>query len=145
MRENFQEAFALVIGLEGGYSNDPKDPGGETKFGISKRAHPTLDIVNLTLAQAEDIYAREYWTPAHCDELPWPLDTLVFDCAVNQGPAAALALLKKTEGTKDVAERCALFLADRAMRYVGTNNFDRFGRGWFKRLFKLAMDRAVSF
>lgn len=163
MRENFSEAFALVVGLEGGYSNDLRDPGGETKFGISKRAHPDVDVKNLTLEHAEKIYWQHYWDPAHCDELPWPLDMLMFDTAVNQGVKPAIELLQKTVNvaadgawgpktkaavaakSRDLAELCALFLADRALRYTGTRNFDHFGRGWLKRLFKLAMDKTVSF
>lgn len=145
VRENFAEAFALVVGLEGKETNDPRDPGGHTKFGISKRAHPDVDIGALTVDQAEKIYLHNYWIPAKCDELPWPLDTLVFDSAVSQGPAAAENLLKKSATVKDLPERCALFMADRAMRYVGTRNFEIYGRGWFKRLFKICMDKSVSF
>ena len=66
---NFDRAFRFLIGEEGGYVNDPADPGGETKFGISKRAYPQLDIKSLTLDQAKAIYRRDYWaSPArrHC-------------------------------------------------------------------------------
>lgn len=83
MRENFLKAFDLTVGLEGSYSNDPSDPGGETKYGISKRYHPTLDIKNLTLEQAEAIYLKEYWIPAGCDNAPYPMDVCLFDSQVN--------------------------------------------------------------
>jgi lysozyme family protein len=63
----FDEAFDVLIGHEGGYVNHPGDPGGETKFGISKRAYPALDIKALTLGQAKAIYRRDYWIPAGCD------------------------------------------------------------------------------
>ena len=56
----FETAIAFVLNEEGGYSNDPRDPGGETNFGISKRAHPQVDIKNLTLEEAESIYRYEH-------------------------------------------------------------------------------------
>lgn len=152
----FDEAFAHVIGVEGGYVNDPRDPGGETKYGITKRDHPDLDIKGLTIDDAKRRYQMAYWEPAQCDHLPWPLAGLVFDSAVNQGVQIAVKLLQKAAGTvqdgvlgknsllaisrADQAELCAMFLADRALRYTGTRNFDIYGRGWLKRLFKIAME-----
>ena len=83
MRENFDKAFQLTIGVEGGYSNDPRDPGGETKYGIAKRYHPQEDIKNMTLARAKEIYLTEYWLPAGCDNAPSPMDVCLFDSQVN--------------------------------------------------------------
>lgn len=83
MRENFDKAFALTIGVEGGHSNDPRDPGGETQYGISKRYHPNIDIKNLTLDGAKEIYLKEYWLPAGCDATPYPMDICLFDSQVN--------------------------------------------------------------
>ena len=83
MRDNFNKAFQLVIGLEGGYSNDPNDPGKETKFGISKRYNPEVDVVNITLDQAKAIYLKKYWIPSGCDDALYPLDICLFDGAVN--------------------------------------------------------------
>ena len=54
----FDEAFDTLIGHEGGYSNDPRDPGGETRYGISKRAYPDVNIATLTLEQAKFIKAH---------------------------------------------------------------------------------------
>jgi len=157
---DFEKAFTLVIGAEGGYSNDPKDPGGETKYGITKRDHPDVDIANLTVAGAQAIYQAQYWEPARCDDLPWPVNAMVFDCAVNQGVGTAVKLLQKTLGTvqdgvigqntlvaiKRAAqdELCALYLADRALRYTGTRNFDTYGRGWLKRLFALTINSTLK-
>lgn len=154
MTEHFDRAFELVVGLEGGYTNDPRDPGGETKYGLSKRANPDLDIKNLTLDQAKAAYAERYWTPARCDELPWPLGLYVFDAAVNQGGGAEILMLQRAAGvaqdgilgvgtmkaitSADPDELCNLFMAIRALRYTGTRNFDIYGRGWFKRLFSVA-------
>jgi lysozyme family protein len=152
---SFERAFEIVVGLEGGYSNDEDDSGGETKYGISKRAYPDLNIKTLTLEQAKSIYRFDYWEPLRCDELPWPLSMMVFDCGVNQGlNAAAKTLQRALNVTQDGvignvtlakaknagAETCALFLADRSLRYTGTRNFDKYGRGWLKRLFLVAME-----
>lgn len=78
---------------DGGYTNHPKDPGGETKWGISKRAHPELDIANLTLPQALDIYKKDYYDiyatlktyPVNLDDLPPALAVSIFDTGVNVG------------------------------------------------------------
>lgn len=156
MSANFDKAFAMIVSAEGGYSNNPTDPGGETKFGISKRAYPNEDIANMTLARAKEIYGKDFWQAAHGDDLPWPLALFVFDAAVNQGLPAAVMLLQKSLGiaqdgsfgsrtqkaiaSADGKELCSLFMADRALRYTGTRNFDTFGRGWLKRLFKTTME-----
>jgi len=153
---DFDKAFQIIIGSEGGYVNDPRDPGGETKYGITKRDHPTMDIANLTIDDAKNTYLEGYWRPAHCGDLPWPLSLYVFDAAVNQGVGTAIKLLQKSLGTvqdglmgrntltaiakADQRELCALYLADRALRYNGTRNFDVYGRGWLRRLFKTVME-----
>lgn len=85
MRDNFKNCLDVTLAHEGGYVNDPNDPGGETKFGISKRAHPKVDIGNLTVAQAGEIYRRSYWSPIRGDDLPAGLDLVAFDGAVNSG------------------------------------------------------------
>ena len=59
--EAFAKAIAFTLQREGGHVNDPDDPGGETNFGLSKRAYPYLDIAGLTLDQATHIYRRDYW------------------------------------------------------------------------------------
>ena len=58
---SFESAFDEVVMLEGGYVNHPLDRGGKTKYGISQRAYPDLDILNLTLEDARKIYKRDYW------------------------------------------------------------------------------------
>lgn len=152
---NFDTAFEFVIGVEAGYVNDPHDPGGETKYGISKRAHPKEDIAELTLARAKEIYKIDYWYSAHCDAVAPNLRLAVFDCAVNQGVKTAIKLLQETykvsaDGiwgpvTSKVTahastEQVALFLVARVFHYIGIGNFDRYGKGWIKRLFLLAME-----
>lgn len=92
MRENFALAVGFVLKHEGGYSNDPDDPGGETNFGISKRYHPEVDIKNLTPDAAAKIYFSDYWMKL-ADSLPFPLDIAVLDSSVNMGIEAAESLL----------------------------------------------------
>lgn len=155
MMSDFDKSFEHVIGIEGGYVNDPKDPGGETKFGISRRAYPAEDIRNLSLERAKFLYRRDYWDAIKGDALPYPLNLFVFDAAVNQGVDPAIRLLQKTLNVAQDGvlggqtikaaqamrnESVALYLADRAVRYAGTRNFDVYGRGWLKRLFLLSME-----
>lgn len=130
---NFDAAFSIVIGIEGNYNNDPHDPGGETKFGISKRAYPHLDIANLTLDQAKAIYQRDYWSVCRCDELPWDMALAVFDCAVNQGPGTA-------ERFHSSAKTLIDFQAERAVSYAKLATFAEYGRGWMRRLFTIFQD-----
>lgn len=93
---NFDRALDFVLAHEGGYVNHPQDPGGETNWGISKRAYPDLDIAKLTRADAATIYRRDYWLYCRCGELPSGVDLLVFDAAVNQGPRAAIQMLQES-------------------------------------------------
>ena len=87
---DFEPAIAYVFANEGGYSNDRVDPGGETKYGISQRAHPEVDIANLTLAQAKEIYRKDYWEPLSLGVLGSQLvATKVLDYAVLMGPSTA--------------------------------------------------------
>lgn len=81
----FDNAIELILKHEGGYVNHPDDPGGETKFGISKRAYPDLDIAKLSENDAKTIYKEDYWDKLRSDELPFPLALVTFDAAVNSG------------------------------------------------------------
>ena len=100
MKGSFEFAFAKVVSVEGGYVDDPKDPGGATKFGISQRSYPNVDIKNLTLDQAKAIYRADYWDAVSGDELPDPLSHLVFDAAVNQGVSPAQKMMQEALGVK---------------------------------------------
>lgn len=91
----FDAAFSFTVGEEGGYSNNPTDPGGETKFGISKRAYPTVDIKNLTVDQAKSIYYKDFWVAAKCDQLPAAIAFALFDAAVNAGEGDAVKFLQR--------------------------------------------------
>lgn len=123
----FPQAFTIVIGEEGGYTNDPQDPGGETKFGISKRAYPNLDVAQLTLPEAQAIYRRDYWDKLNLDVLSWEMGLILFDAAVNQGPGFEHTLIGNSVEV----------MSARAVRYAENPNFTRFGKGWMHRLFNI--------
>lgn len=81
----FDNAVELILKHEGGYVNDPRDPGGETKYGISARAYPDLDIAKLSESDAKVIYKEDYWDKIKGDDLPYPIALVTFDAAVNSG------------------------------------------------------------
>jgi len=152
MSDAFTKAMDLVFAREGGYVNDPDDPGGETKFGISRAAYPNLDIAGLTQDDARSIYREDYWEAAHCDELPQGIDLAVFDMAVNHGVGAAIRALQRAAGTREdaifgpmtaaavrscVPHRLLVnFGAQRALDYaaIAPEDLERFGYGWYRRL-----------
>lgn len=134
---DFDRAFSIVIGEEGGYVNDPDDPGGETKYGISKRSYPTRDIAALTLDDAKAIYLADYWTAAKCNLLGWPSCLVVFDCAVNQGIARAISTQAKIAGMP-LDQFVVYYQAERALHYASLDTFSKYGRGWMRRLIRIA-------
>ena len=152
---DFEKAFALILSVEGGYVNNPNDPGGKTKFGISQQAFPDVDIENLTINDAKAIYEKEFWDRCRCAELPDPLSLFVFDAAVHMGTFQAALLLQRTLGVKedgiigahtmaaakqgDPAEISARFLGRRALALAAMPTFASFGHGWMNRLFTLAL------
>lgn len=89
IKSDFDLAFDWILKAEGGYVNNSNDPGGETNYGISKRAYPKLDIANLTKEKAKEIYRTDYWKKAGCDLRTWPENICIFDTAVNQGVTKA--------------------------------------------------------
>lgn len=98
----FNRAVKFILEHEGGYVNDPDDPGGETKYGISKRSYPDIDIASLTEERAIAIYFEDYWIEANCHVLPEPVAMLIFDAAVNQGHRrAAKSLQRAASVTRD--------------------------------------------
>ena len=91
----FYQEIKKVIEREGGYVNDPDDPGGETKYGISKKAYPNVDIKNLTVDDAVELYKDDYWLPAKIERLPDKLQGQYFDMVVNQGIAKSSKILQR--------------------------------------------------
>lgn len=127
----FERAMSFVAKWEGGYVNHPSDPGGETKYGISKRAYPKLDIKNLTMDQAKEIYFKDYWLKAGCDNYKFPVNMILFDCAVNMGVGRALKFLA------EVGPLPGALLGIREEYYeklATRERFKPFLKGWMNRL-----------
>ncbi len=93
----FLTAMNALLSDEGGYVNNPSDPGGETKFGISKRSYPHLDISTLTRDAAIAIYFRDFWDRYRFAELPDPIAIKIFNLSVNLGPAPAFQILQRAQ------------------------------------------------
>lgn len=146
----FDQCFDKLITHEGGYVNDPKDNGGETNWGISKRSYPQVDIKNLTRDAAKALYKRDFWDRAQCDRLPPTLAYLLFDAAVNSGIGQAIRFLQRAIGTADdgvlgpltlaavqrfdAESLCARFLGQRLDFMTRLSTFDYFGKGWSRRI-----------
>lgn len=93
---NFRKSIEIVLKHEGGYVNDPKDAGGETKFGISKRSYPHLDIKKLTRQQAIDIYKKDFWDVNRFEEIVSDdVATKLFDTTVNTGSVPAIKMAQR--------------------------------------------------
>lgn len=160
-RETLSEALTLMFGHEGGYSNNPKDPGGPTKYGIT---HKTLaahrgeksvtaeQVKALGLAEATEIYRKSYWIQSGGDLLPVGIDYMVFDTGVNSGPSKAVKMLQGVVGvtadgvigarTVDAVKRyqggyAGLIKAYSAARLKfmrSLTTWGEFGKGWTKRV-----------
>jgi lysozyme family protein len=92
--EGFDAQIARTLEFEGGYVSDPRDAGGETKYGISKASYPNTNIADLTIDQAKAIYFRDYWLRPGLRKLPAPIGAKVFDLGVNMGTVRAIKLLQ---------------------------------------------------
>ncbi len=98
----FVVALEKVLAHEGGYVNDPDDPGGETKFGISKRSYSNLNIKDLTREQAAEIYYRDFWVRPRIDRIQDErLAAKVFDLGVNMGTGRSIKLLQQAANSLD--------------------------------------------
>ena len=100
MKTTFDEIIEIVLEHEGGYVNDPKDLGGETKYGITKRFYPDVDIKNLTIEQATEIYKKDYWDKNKVESLPQNLWHIYFDMCVNMGKRTAVKVLQRAAVNK---------------------------------------------
>ena len=94
--KSFDDFFNYLLFVEGGYVNNPNDPGGETKYGISKRSYPDVDIKNLTKEEAKEIYIKDYWNKYKCNELPYPVNFVYVDAIINSGPKTSGKLLQES-------------------------------------------------
>jgi lysozyme family protein len=100
MKISFDEIIEQVLEHEGGYVNDPTDLGGETKYGITKRFYPDVDIKNLTKEQAKKIYYDDYWVKNKVPQLPDNLKHIFFDMCINQGRGTAVRVLQRACNAK---------------------------------------------
>jgi lysozyme family protein len=132
MRENFQKSIDLLFDIEGYISDDKNDLGGFTRYGISQKYHPDVNVPKLTKEQAIQIYLDEYWVPPGCDELEYPLDMCLFIQAVNVGVKKALSFLDNSKGLLD-------FFMLNLNHYCTRPEAQRkvFLTGWCNRLIKL--------
>ena len=149
--DRFLAFIPFILEWEGGYDNDPDDPGGETKYGIDKRSHPGEDIRNLTVERAQEIYLESYWLKMRCDELPAPVGEVVMNIGVNAGIGRAAKWLQGAVGAAQdgvigprtvaaVSEGAAREVADGLLerleehyRDIGKGKLAKFLKGWLNR------------
>ena len=141
MKSNFNDCLARLLKDEGGYTNDPRDPGGPTNFGITltdyrlyiNKSGTADDVKKMTVAQATTIYKDKYWDALGCDALPSGVDYCVFDYGVNSGlvrPRNDLKKFANLKGTQLIDAIC-----DERMAFLrALPTFATFGRGWTRRV-----------
>ena len=158
MSNKFSEALEIILHHEGGYVNHPKDPGGETNMGVTKRVYEdfggTKDMKELTREDVEPIYKKNYWDRVKGDDLPDGLDLMIFDFAVNAGTGRAakfiqrlvnttvdggigpntLGKIKEYVVTYGIEETISSYALMRQNYYESLSTFDTFGRGWTRRV-----------
>jgi len=94
---DFKLAIPVILQHEGGLVDNPDDPGGLTKYGISQRSYPGVDIRNLTVEQASLIYERDWWNPHYYGQInDQHVATKVFDMAVNMGTKRAHSIAQRS-------------------------------------------------
>ena len=158
MQVNYDKCLETILHHEGGYVNHPKDPGGETNLGVTKRVYEehggTKDMKDLTVEDVAPIYKSGYWDKMKGDNLPNGLDLCVFDFGVNAGPGRAAKYLQTMIGStpdggigpmtlkavSEYVEEHGLVKAienyqdARQSYYEKLSTFDTFGRGWTRRV-----------
>lgn len=124
----FTEELKQEINIaEGGYSNHPNDKGGETKYGISKRQYPKLDIKNLTFPQAMDIYRRDYWNFYRLSQVDnQQIANKIFIALINMNPYSAVRCVQRA------IVNCGIVIrVDGVMGSVTLGWVNRVHPGWF--------------
>ena len=149
----FRIAVDMVLKHEGGYVDDPSDPGGRTKYGISQRSYQGLDIRSITKDDAREIYKRDYWDRIRGDDLPTPVAIVAFDMAVNAGSRTASKMVQRAvkadqdgvigpatlravsrRDATDVAYDVTLYRLSYYARLVTRrSSFGKYLKGWTKR------------
>ena len=146
----FDDAFDRIIGHEAGYVNDPNDPGGETKWGISKRSYPNLIIKDLKREDAYNIYQRDFWNPIGANRLPDSISYQLFDFAVNSGISTAIRYFQRALGVADdgffgptsqaaidnstETDMIMRLNAERLDYMTRLKNWPNHGKGWARRI-----------
>ena len=101
MQNNFKKCLELVLKSEGGWVNNPKDPGGETNLGVTKKVweewvgHEVKTMKDLTPEDVTPMYQAKFWMACYANQLPIGIDYMAFDMAVNGGPGRAVKLLQE--------------------------------------------------
>ena len=158
MKENFDEALKAILKHEGGYVHHKLDPGGMTNLGVTKKvweewvgkAVGEKEMRALTPAIVAPMYRKKYWDAVKGDELPSGLDYLMFDFAINAGPARAIRTMQKAIGTNpdgaigpktmaalkaaDPNDLIAKFSLEKELFYKALPTFATFGKGWLRRV-----------
>jgi len=158
MKYNFANSLSFTLEHEGGWSDDPRDPGGATMKGITigtftkymKRPVTKDELKNITNQQLSNIYRSMYWDVCKCDELPSGLDLAVFDFAVNAGLGRAIKILQGVCGVErdgsigpvtikaakesKASTMVSDYNAARSSFYRGLKGFPDFGKGWLRRV-----------
>lgn len=154
MSLSFQQIFDRLIGHEGGYVNDPRDPGGETNWGVTKRTAMangyTGNMKTMTRQQAYEIYHRAFWLRYNCEQMPDAVAYQFFDAAVNHGFGNASRMLQRAVSVLDdgiigkysleainrnpISDTLMVLNGERLNFYTRLKNFDRFGKGWVNRV-----------
>lgn len=147
---NIAQAMKRLLGNEGGFVDNPKDPGGATNYGITEkvaRAHGYQgDMRSLPMTTAITIYEHDYWAPIKADQLPDHLRFHVFDAAVNSGTSQAIKWLQRAAGVNEdgiIGPRTlsassivtpAKYSAIRLRFMTGLSTWSTFGKGWARRI-----------
>lgn len=157
---NFDDAFTRLLGNEGGYSNDPRDPGGETMWGITRTVATangyTGNMAHLDQGTAKAIYRKLYWDAVRADDLPAAVRFSVFDAAVNSGVKQAVKWLQEAVGTADDGvigpatltaaagmdgpTAKAIYNGARLDFMAQLPTWPAFGRGWARRVARILKD-----
>ena len=158
MKDNFEECLAHVLKHEGGYVDHPKDPGGATNLGCTKKVweewvgHEVTkdDIKALTVADVAPLYKKKYWDKCRCDDLPHGVDFAVFDLAINSGTGRASKFLQTACGVaadgaigpatlaavaKMNPRELATKICERRLEFLqALPTWETFGKGWGRRV-----------
>ena len=157
MKGNFQHCLDIILHHEGGWVNHPRDPGGETNLGVTKRVWEawggTKPMTELTKEDVAPLYEKNYWHKVKADDLPAGFDLAVFDWAVNSGPGRAAKKLQAMIDTEvdggigpntlrsldeyiqhhGIEKSIENYKNIRQSFYESLSTFDSFGRGWTRR------------